>query len=411
MKLPHKTKKQTSIDTAFWRKFSRSAWEKKAGVWKDIDSPLRQIEESRVFAMLVEFADLCRQRKNSEGFKLYLEGERQHPTDTLQFLPKKQDRSLLGYHHRMEALFPDYCLVCDELLQVSLESWNLLLDFLQGLYREIGLPNRFSEIGLYLGNYKKTPFGVHVDGCGVFSFPAVGTKKFRLWTPQYIQKNPDLVEAHEYEKFKKGSEVLLAKPGDMTYWPSQAWHIAESDGGFSATWSLGVWVDRPHSELLAETMIALFSKALGDGAEEKTVLFEQLHSKKGEVESLPPLYQRSASVLQSLSPQEAQDLFLKAWMKVASKQGLKNIPTHKAGKKLSPLDKLMNRLPTPILWSHISAKKQICLAFNGQIFVESSSAELRKLIEDLNSSKVCQVGKHLKLLQQLFEAGALGIDR
>ncbi len=410
-----KNTQMKALDKKFWSHFSQTAWQKKAMAYKNLHSPMQQIDQDRVFQMLVDYSQICRQRNTAEGFKLYLEGERQHELDTLQFLPLKKDKSLLGYHQRMEKLFPDYCLVCDELLQVSRDSLQGLTEFTEGLYQQIGFPNRFSELGLYLGNYKKTPFGVHIDGCGVFSFPVVGTKKFRLWSPQYVKKNPDLIEAHQYDEFKKHSQVLIAKPGDMTYWPSQAWHIAESDGSFNATWSLGVWVDLSHEEIMIQTLRPLLNKKLGPFAGSKTTAFRSIHQKSGQMTSLPSSYQRMISILKNLSQAEIHDQFLMSWMATTSRQGLKNFPKVQSPQKLNAHSILKNILPSSILWTKLTDQKTHCFAFAGQIFLQRASIKFLKLIEDLNSGHTCHLEKYLKgpalqkelhLLQKLSDAGA-----
>lgn len=408
----------TQMNALFWKRFAAQVWEKKSMAFPNIDSPLRDIDAERVFQMLVSYADLCRKANDVGGFKLFLEGVRQYDDETLQVLPQKKDKSLTGYHQRMQKLFSDYCLVCDELLQVSEQNWGHLSRFTHELYRHVGFPHRFSEIGLYLGNYQKTPFGVHVDNCGVFSFPVVGTKKFRIWDGSYVKKNPDLVEAHQYDKFKKNSQVLTAKPGDMTYWPSQAWHIAESDGSFSATWSLGVWVDRPHKDVIGETLKSFLEQTMGPDADRAVVPFKDLHGPSGEVSALPSLYQKTQKVLQALDEDTLHDLLTQNWLTQISKQGLKTSPRAKMRAPLSAQDAISLRLPSPILWSPLQKTKKTCVAFAGETYFHEASVSFLKLLKHLNEGQTCLVAKYLKgpgksadlrLLQTLQSRGALEI--
>ena len=248
-----------SLDEKFWASFVQKNWEKKPCLIKDFSAGISAIDSAEIFSWLVKYSEYCRKVKKADGLKFYIDGESQYQNEVLQALPVQSDKSLRGYHERMNRIFPDYCLVCDELIQVSHSKQIELKKLVYNLYRRVGLPNRNAEIGLYLGNYKKTPFGVHVDGCGVFSFPIEGIKKFRLWTGAYVQKNPELEMSFDYKKHLKKSTLLTAKKGDMTYWPSQSWHIAESSGEFSATWSLGVWVDQPYLEVLQQTLRPLLS--------------------------------------------------------------------------------------------------------------------------------------------------------
>lgn len=365
--------------------------------------------------MLVLYSDRCRKLNDPTGFKFYIDGFKATEEDVLQVLPKKADKSLLGYHKRMEEMFEDYCLVCDELLKVNLEKQHLLTQFTNELYRHVGFPNRFSEIGLYLGNYRKTPFGVHVDSCGVFSFPVAGKKKFRLWTSAYAEKNPSLDRAFKYDKHKKSSQLLEAGPGDMTYWPSSIWHIAESDGSFSATWSLGVWVDQPHQELFSESLKGLLGKKSGAAGAATTTAFKNLHAATGEVTELPEAYLKSIELLQSLSRQELQEVFLQSWMKHISLQGFKNIP--KADLKLSTKSRIQLRSKKSlILWQQsLTSKETVYFSFGGTLVESSKASGLAQLIRALNAGETCLVSaflkgtghkKDLQSLQLLADAGA-----
>lgn len=320
-------KPHTTINPTFWKNFAKSAWEKKPLHLKNIQSPTRSLDALKVFELLVAYSDRCRRQGSLEGMKLFIDGQLQPEFNTLQVLPQKKDKTLLGYHARMSKHFSDYCLVCDELLQVNKSTQNLVANFTMDLYREIGLPNRFSEMGLYLGNYKKTPFGVHVDGCGVFSFPVVGQKKFRIWKASFIKKNPKLNGTFNYAKYKKDSHLLELGPGDMAYWPSTAWHIAESTGQFSATWSIGVWLDRPHHKVFSEILAKILESQLGGSGKAATTPIEFT---KDTPKKLPDLFVQSIRKLQSLSKRDLEQHFSKAWQRHLSKRGLKTTQNEKS---------------------------------------------------------------------------------
>lgn len=386
----------------------------------DLNSSLRDLDAAEVFRLLVRYTDECRERQDPSGYKLFLDGERVYDDlEILELLPGEADQSLQGYHRRMNELFPDYCLVCDELLQVNDKKQNRLTEFTQTLYRHVGFPNRFAEMGLYLGNYRKTPFGVHVDGCGVFSFPVAGTKKFRIWKPEYVQKNPDLNRAFDYSKHKKQSLLLTAKPGDMTYWPSSAWHIAESDGHFSATWSLGVWVDKPQIENIAQPILQMLNGKLREKATETATRFRKLHNPEGEVLELPDVYRQAIQALRSLSEAELEAGFLEFWTKHISTQGFKSQekPTSKKVRRLG--SKLSLRHPqAPILWT--TSKNSVTFAIQGQTFQTARSERLLELVKDLNTGKICQASNYLKgplkvqdtkILKDLAAAGAFRHSR
>ncbi len=400
------------FNQTFWNSFVENTWEKKSVVLKNTRLPLFEIDAKIIFQWLVQYSDICRKNKKAVGLKFYIDGESQYEHEVLQALPLKSDKSLLGYHYRISQLFSDYCLVCDELIQVSGSKWNLLSDFMSGLYQRVGIPNRQTEIGLYLGNYKKTPFGVHVDGCGVFSIPVVGEKKFRIWKPSYVKKNPDLEMAFEYQRHLKQSTVLTAKPQDLTYWPSSAWHIAESSGSFSATWSLGVWVDQPYSEVITEILKPLIFNKIKKHSNEKFVFADNRPHRGGEVKKLPTLVKNSVEQLGSISKAELYDLFMKDWLHLESKNGFTRPARPHLQQKLKRSDLIRLDKKNSLLWTQLTAGS-LCVASHGELFMLSkSNLSLLKTINSGNSFEVASVlrsGKSnsstRKVLERLYQLG------
>lgn len=245
--------------------FCRKQWQKKATV---VQAPaqLASISANTIFSLLVCYCDQARATDSVHGLKFYVSGIRLEPFEVLENLPLRADKNFAGYHRRMSRRFNDYGLVCDELYSVMngkfISIQKKIHSFADELYAEVGIPNRFVEVGLYLGNYQKTPFGVHVDPCGVLSLPVVGKKTFRIWPQAIVDKYPELKESFSYDEFKSQSSRLVVKPGEMGYWPSTDWHIAEGEGSFSATWSLGVWVDLPTSDAALQAIIPVLTRKL-----------------------------------------------------------------------------------------------------------------------------------------------------
>lgn len=383
---------RSQLHNTFWKQFAKRNWEKEPLLVKNFQSSILEIDENEIFEMLVAYSDRCRKLKSADGFKLFIDGARLHPDEVLQFLPDKKDRNLQNYHTRMEEYYTDYCLVCDELLQVSQKNWGRLNEFTQNLFSSCGFPNRFVEMGLYLGNYRKTPFGVHVDGCGVFSFPVVGKKTFRLWDPEFAKKNPSLDRARSYARFKKASHIMTAIPGDMAYWPSKSWHIAESNGSFTATWSLGVWVDRPHRDVITEALKPLMDMALGsDGLKSVTDVESSLV--KGEVKALPKNYQQAITQIQKISTSQLNSALMRSWLQHLSLQGFKTTAFLK-DRRLT-LHSLIRIPPsTSILWTR--GKNTRLFAYQGRVVDAQNSRPLQNLFNALNQGKVCRVGDYLK---------------
>lgn len=407
-----KTISNVLFDRAFWNNFTKIYWEKKPVYLKKAHSSLSQIGSEKIFDWLVQYSDLCRETNTCQGLKFYINGESQYQDEVLQSLPVKTDKSLLGYHQRMEKLFPDYCLVCDELIQVSGSDWNLLGDFLKGLYDCIGLSNRQSEIGLYLGNYKKTPFGVHVDGCGVISIPVVGTKKFRLWSDTYVKRNPDLELAFDYKKHVKHSDVIVASVGDITYWPSKSWHIAESDGKFSATLSIGIWVDQPLTDVLGQLMTDLIVKNSGLEQQQNFIKSKKSIDSKGQLTKLPSTLKKSILKMEALSKNEMSDAITTYWLSLNSRNGFKSAVRPDIKLNLNRKGKMQLVPGYPILWAKLKSGL-LCLASHGQLIYLKNTPEAVRFIKILNSGKLFSMNdlskkiifkkEAFKILQILFQ--------
>ncbi len=384
-----------SKSTRFWPNFATGVWEKESCVVKNFESPLRHIGEAAVFSMLIDFADQCRRRKSAEGFKIYIDGHLQHPDDTLQFLPRKTDKTLRGYHLRMETAFASYCLVCDELLQTGEANWSYLQEFADTLFDHVGIPNRFVEMGLYVGNYRVTPFGVHVDNCGVFSFPVVGQKTFRLWSPEFAKAHPSLHRTQRYSKFKTNSKTLTVGPGDMAYWPSSAWHVAESDGSFTATWSLGVWVDQTHQSHLEKALQPLLKSKLGVGGARTTTTISKPPSAPGP-SVLPDSYRQSIALIQSLSQNELHDAFLAAWLQLKSMNGFKTVPQVSLPAEITLQSRIFLPPTGQIHWAHLKAKTKCIFSHRGTNLETETSTQFLALVNALNSGQTCLIADFLK---------------
>ena len=392
---------------SFWKRFATDHWEKKPASFRSTVTPELVdlgFDAEEVFDLLIQYCERVRETGITDGLKFYIRGQPVYYSKLLTNLPLRTDRSFNGYDARMRKKYDDYCLVCDELLQVSHKSWEKLAAMAHQLYKAVGFPTRFSEIGLYVGNYRKTPFGVHVDGCGVFSWPIVGRKKFRLWSQDFVETNPALKEAFQYDEFKSGSTILEAKSGDMTYWPSSYWHIAESDGSFQATWSLGIWVDNPLGNVATEVLRKPIVAKLGRLATRTSIPFAKLYNRSGQVEQMPEALQKTVKAILELASDEEtlQSAFLEYWLKLLSKRGFKTAPHRSTqSEKLRPLkdtDVVYGSASLPVLWAKINTRT-IGIALSGRLYKVPHQPEIIDLLQKVNSGTHFQLGLSISDMQ------------
>lgn len=147
-----------------------------------------------------------------------------------------------------------FALVINDIGKIEPGIQRSIEDFVSVFVERVGIPARETEIGLFGGNYRKTPFGIHRDlGNDNITFGVVGEKDFLLWPPDYFsgkvvreyQFSNDgeniVCDQATYEMFRKDAIRMTVKPGDILYWPDW-WHIADvATDKMQLTLSLGFW--------------------------------------------------------------------------------------------------------------------------------------------------------------------------
>lgn len=232
----------------FWTDFKKSYFEKKPVVFKKNAPflPLPRLSDPALFQEFVRMIDDNRSKEyvHDDAIKLFLnQRQRKLGSDIEHIFPKVQDGSFEGYNNRLLKIknLEEYCWILEGLHRFDRNFFRSICEFVRPMFTVLGIPKKQIEVNLFIGNYKRTPFGVHVDRASIFHMPVVGIKKMRTWKAEYVRKNPELRHAKEYKKHLKNSVLLKAEPGGFMYWPSNRWHTGESTGTFSVTWGFGFW--------------------------------------------------------------------------------------------------------------------------------------------------------------------------
>lgn len=106
------------------------------------------------------------------------------------------------------------------------------------------------ELDAFVGTYPATPFGIHRDNGGVFSFCLVGRRTYLLWPPDYFRPgHPDLTrpDPEVIARHADAAEAFAVEPGLGIYWPSNRWHVVLSDGNPFAVAQVSAYFD--HADL------------------------------------------------------------------------------------------------------------------------------------------------------------------
>lgn len=85
----------------------------------------------------------------------------------------------------------------------------------------------------FFGNYRATPFGIHRDAAGVFSFTLMGHRTYYTWPAETFEPDdPDLrtLDPDVMARRLPEAERFDVGPGSLVYWPSNRWHLVASPG-------------------------------------------------------------------------------------------------------------------------------------------------------------------------------------
>lgn len=372
-----------SLDKSFWRAFTKTYWSRKPTV---IRAPFQRpiATPGDVFRGLVAVPQRLGEPRDDLEFSI--EGRR-IVLDLKRWLPRPKDVSLAGYHERLKrdgATGQLTVLVNEFQNELGWTFYNRLRQFLQGLYEIAGVPAR-AEVDLFLGNYRRTPLGVHRDLADVFCFVVDGRKKFRLWPKESFQSSSPRYGPGPYTKYMKGSVCLAGDPGDILYWPSSYWHVAESDGQLVSSLTLGLYYG--YSVFLA------LMKNIGEwyreiGGDERDPIGSLPFSNSRVPAELAFTAQRAEG-----QPGRLTERLMRTWMERITAYGFDRIPRPRGlGRSTPQMSGRVRANPiSPILhWRH---NGEVVIAANGRSIAVTYDNEIMKMLGRVRRGSACELAE------------------
>jgi hypothetical protein len=243
----------TSVFTSqFWDLFVSRAWDRTPAVFKNVCTP-SFFAENDLFDLLCESSWRRKNNSKSVNLRFYRDGSsREIFEDYAEHLPLAQDMSLSRYSRRLTRSFRNnpWGIILNEINRYSPELWQRARELMWHLFSRVGFPGGTVTVDSFVGNYDRTPFGIHKDPYHVFTFPVVGEKVFHLWPFQPLARISGINDSAYYTHQITGLRDIIPKklapielrasPGDMVYWPQSYWHIAHGGQGLNATVTLGL---------------------------------------------------------------------------------------------------------------------------------------------------------------------------
>jgi 50S ribosomal protein L16 3-hydroxylase len=221
----------------FWQEFIADYWGRKPGVFKR-PSPVPFATPQDFYEVLVAAGGQLGGGAGLPGPRFYLDGQRGERA-VADPLPLESDGSLDGYAARIQARFPgrEFGIIVNSVHRLSERVWWRSLDVAQGLCRHVGQPAGGTDLVLFFNHCQRSAFGVHKDSLENITFVVQGRKRFLMWPFEVLQEAagaPDngrwsnlKAEGLDPERFREQATVLEGEPGDVIYFPTAYWHVAE----------------------------------------------------------------------------------------------------------------------------------------------------------------------------------------
>ncbi len=190
-------------------------------------------------------------------------------TDVGRLLPRPEDGSIEGWIARAEGALDGrpFELIVNEAQSYSPLLWRRLRRLLAPLAECVDLASTRAEAALFVRTQTVTTLGVHRDDASVLLFPLTGTKTMLVWPSSVLPSASVPVSTLDYEEWRPRATVLTGGPGDALYWPSDCWHVGESNSSWTASLNLGFHLGRSPASVLAQTVRELLEQDADGGAE------------------------------------------------------------------------------------------------------------------------------------------------
>ena len=337
-------------------------------------------------------------KSNHEAMiRIYIDNNRQE-RNLSSFLPHEEDVDLIQYFSRLVALYngSEITVNVASLQSYSYVLWKYVCKLLGPLYKAFGLPSIRTDLDIFLGNYKKTPFGLHKDIADNISFVLQGRKRMRVWPYEIfssycksvdgLRQEVSLEGVIDYEEYKDQSIVLEGEPGDILYWPSTYWHIGEAAEDFHASVNLSFYSPSKPIDQLSEMLRQGIEKKLGN---KKWVGTYPWPVAVGiEPTSLPEgLLSLQNNMQQYLEGIEFKVALTALWLNRLTGFGFVKVPPKAHDRVLLEYPTISADVSFPILWDLVSSNKLLVSA-NGHCILVPYAPLFVELLKRLNRGEV-----------------------
>ena len=387
---------RSSAWSTFWKTYHSGGYSQRPSLFRKNEYPGLSVTAAAIFDAAVTKCDQFRNLPRSQRImfsqiRLYLGGQRIQ--DPGEYLMQQPDGDFAGWCRRLETVADDYCVVFNRLESAFDDAIWGVYELLQPLLDELGMPARRSEITLFAGRYKKTPFGIHRDDELNFFWPLIGPKRVRFWSPEYGNANPGLATLVDYDEHLAQSFTLDAQAGDMLAWPGNWWHIAEGGNEFSTSMTIPLeWYSSSEKIDRGEVLQRIAKVLVRAAAAHSGSTLIPPRVEEDSSEKMPEMIFDAASLFSGICAEDVSDLLTEQWLRKMTTAGLGVANPVRNGFVKIDENQLIRRVDGgPIRWAKLSRGK-ICIANGGRAVRLPYSVGLVEIIGQLNTAKSFSIG-------------------
>lgn len=353
---------------------------------------------------------LCGLRTAMYGFRVYVEGKLQSADemDVIYDSPPLVSESLKDwvvrvFHGRPFGIIINTGEKFDAALSTSIARKIL------PLFQIVGMPRDGVNFTIFIGDYDKTPLGIHQDkrGENVMHFHlGPGRKKMYVWDdPKYQSLRKQGLSGRDVNAMKSQAEVYDFGPGDIFFMPEGTWHIGEQS---DLSIGLTVWqYTHTNSHVMSNLHRFIFSKVFAkpDAAIQRDTYDVAVSTALDGILQFNPIPPQYAALSYEDTLREA---YVDWRHGLKSNAGYRGIPFPKpSGFEVGPNEIIRLCQPYEILLRRRAADSKLNVYARGHIIELNDLDPLYGLIERLNGGAPVAVADLIADTAAVFPPGAV----
>jgi hypothetical protein len=200
---------------------------------------------------------------------------------------------------------------------------------------------------------------------------------------------------NEYERYLDRASSIEAETGDIIFWPASYWHMAISDGGWPTTVNMSVHFLPSPFFFLRDAIENRKLTGNSTGANGLPMFQFNTEANPDDAE-VPECLLREIELIRRIGQMPNLFSLLKeSWLKRLTASGFNTLPRPRQRLSLADDDAIFGYAEYPIRFMQTNNSGAKVIA-NGRTFETPAGAEIKQVVEMLNSGERTRVGDILK---------------